>query len=832
MDRSPRFQTNSAELSDAASPTPESAADGQTSSGGRDGELKMIATTTMGLESVVVRELTDLGMNARSSADETGRVLFSGSPADMVRANLWLRSAGKVLIELARFDVSNDFDVIFDAVGAIRWEDWMPSNAAILAEARSVKSTITSLPALQRTVKKAIVRRLCGAYRLERLPEDGAAYTVELSIHRDRAVLTLDTTGRGLHRRGYRRMNVAVPLRETFAAALVQLSVWKPNRPLIDPFCASGTIPIEAALIGRHIAPGLNRSFAAEQWPGFPASLWREERQRAQSAILPPLGVKIIGSDIDAESLRLAEYHAKLAGVADDILFRQADFRDLSDARPFGCVIGNPPYGDRVGEREEFRALYESIPGVLAKLPTWSHYLITSWNDFETLIGRKADRRRKLYNSRIECTYFQFLGPKPPKDFSFVPDVESTTAANPAPAASDSTTPESAASDSTILPPSAPETLIRPFTPAFEGLDAQDRRQIDEFGRCLTNRAKHLSRYPKRGITSYRLYDRDFPEVPLAVDLFEGKWLHLAEYERPDERSAARHRLWLDALADKAGEILSIAPENRFLKRRRRQRGESQYEKLDESGRFIEAREGDLIFRCNMTDYLDVGLFLDHRITRSMVRREGASKRFLNLFCYTGSFTVAAAAGGAVETVSVDLSPTYLDWARENMERNRLADAERHRFVKADALTFLERIPPAGIGGARNESAKNFGVARSDFDLCVCDPPTFSNSKSLGADWDVQRRHVELLRLLATRMKPGGTVYFSNNFRRFKFDAESLTDLYTLRDISRQTVPEEYRDKKIHRCWRLIVRDAAAEKDGTTADERNTRSAKRNTTAE
>lgn len=750
----------------------------------------LIATSTMGLESVVTRELKKLGYAARSSADETGRVYFDGGPADLVRANLWLRSAGKVLIELARFGAANDFDTIFDAVGAIRWEDYMPSNAAILVEARSVNSTITSVPAIQRTVKKAIVNRLTKAYRLESLPETGAAYTVELSIRGNRAVLTLDTTGRGLHRRGYRRMNVMVPLRETFASALIQLSVWRPNRPFIDPFCASGTLPIEAALLGRNIASGLNRSFAAESWPFLPSSLWREERERARAEILPPLDVKIIGSDIDAESLRLAEYHARLAGVSDDIIFRQVDFRQLTDERPYGCVIGNPPYGDRVGEREQFRALYESIPSVLAKLPTWSHYIITSWNDLESILGRKADRRRKLYNGRIECTYFQFLGPKPPRRSSAPND------------SSDRDAPAFFEQPADAEPVIAPPADLRP---AFEGLDALDRRQIEEFGRCLTNRAKHLSRYPKRGITCYRLYDRDFPEVPLSVELFEGRWLHLAEYERPDERSAARHRLWLDALAEKAGEILGIEPENRFLKRRRRQRGESQYEKLDEQGRIVEAHEDGNVFLCNMTDYLDVGLFLDHRITRSMVRKESAGKRFLNLFCYTGSFTVASAAGGAASSVSVDLSPTYLDWARKNMEKNQIFDTQRHRLIKADVLSFLERIPPRGEN-RRTGSEKNFGVDRSDFDLCVCDPPTFSNSKSLGADWDVQRRHVELLRLLATRMTVGGTIYFSNNFRRFKFDAESLTDLFSIRDVSRQTVPEEYRDSKIHRCWRLIVR--------------------------
>ncbi|MBQ3332685.1 MAG: bifunctional 23S rRNA (guanine(2069)-N(7))-methyltransferase RlmK/23S rRNA (guanine(2445)-N(2))-methyltransferase RlmL, partial [Thermoguttaceae bacterium] len=212
-------------------------------------------------------------------------------------------------------------------------------------------------------------------------------------------------------------MNAPSPLRETLASALVQLSVWRPGRALIDPFCASGTIVIEAAMLGRNIAPGLKRTFAAENWPISPKTLWEEQRAKAREAILPPLSTKLIGCDIDAGLLRTARFHAQNAGVADDIVFRQADFRDLTDSRPYGCVIGNPPYGDRVGEREEFRPLYESIPGVLAKLPTWSHYLITSWNDFESIIGQKADRRRKLYNGRIECTYFQFLGPRPPKGF-------------------------------------------------------------------------------------------------------------------------------------------------------------------------------------------------------------------------------------------------------------------------------------------------------------------------------------------------------------------------------------------------------------------------------
>ncbi|MBR5626801.1 MAG: class I SAM-dependent methyltransferase [Thermoguttaceae bacterium] len=309
------------------------------------------------------------------------------------------------------------------------------------------------------------------------------------------------------------------------------------------------------------------------------------------------------------------------------------------------------------------------------------------------------------------------------------------------------------------------------------------------------------------------MYDRDFPEVPLVIDLLEGEYLHVAEYERPDKRSVGQHRLWMDKLIEKAGEILKIPQNQIFFKRRRPQRGSSQYEKLSESGKMIIVREGGLKFLCNLTDYLDIGLFLDHRLTREMVRRESQGRRFLNLFCYTGSFTCYAAAGGAASTVSVDLSPTYLDWAQENMEENGFYDRSRdgkteHRYIKADVLNFLQSIPPATGRSEKtgDKSSCHYGINRSDFELCVCDPPTFSNSKSTKKDWDVQQQHVELLRSLATRMVSGGVVYFSNNFRRFKLDEDHLTDIYQIREITNRTIPEEFRNKKIHHCWRLVVR--------------------------
>ncbi|MBR6435206.1 MAG: class I SAM-dependent RNA methyltransferase, partial [Thermoguttaceae bacterium] len=377
--------------------------------------LQLVATSTMGLESIVARELKALGFDPKNAESGPGRTYFTGALDAVVKANIHLRCAGKVLIELASFPCE-DFDVLFDAASAIPWEDWAPRNAKVVVEGRSVRSKITSVPALQRTVKKAIVNRLMNAYKTTTLPEDGALYTVEISLLKDQATITLDTTGRGLHRRGYRLMNIAAPLRETLAAGLVLLSNWEPGAPLIDPFCASGTIPIEAAMIGRNIAPGLKRHFDAQSWPLFPPKLWIEARKEAEAAILPPLEPKIIGTDIDAQALKFARQHAQLAGVENDIHFQQKDFADLTSQRHYGCVICNPPYGDRIGELAQLRPLYESMPAVFSRLPDWSFYIITAWNDFEKVIGQEATRRRKLYNSRIECTYFQFVGPKrPPK---------------------------------------------------------------------------------------------------------------------------------------------------------------------------------------------------------------------------------------------------------------------------------------------------------------------------------------------------------------------------------------------------------------------------------
>jgi 23S rRNA (guanine2445-N2)-methyltransferase / 23S rRNA (guanine2069-N7)-methyltransferase len=818
--------------------------------------LNLIATSAFGLEAVVVRELSDLGYAAKVA--RPGRIAFSGDATALCRANMWLRSADRVLVEVASFSAA-DFDALFDTARAVPWEEWIAADAAIPVGGRSIKSQLASVPAIQRTMKKAIVERLLAARPGIELPETGPPVAVEVSLVNDVATLDLDTSGHGLHRRGYRTLAAAAQLRETLAAAMVQLSFWKPERQLVDPFCGTGTIIIEAAMIGRRLAPGRNRTFAAETWSQIPAAAWKAAREEAADVALPAMPLRPIGCDADAESLKLARYHAGLAGVADDVHFQQHTFDELTSSRNYGCVITNPPYGVRMGEEREIEELYRSIPNVLRRLKTWSHFILTAHPDFERLVGQRADKRRKLYNGRLECHLYQFFGPKPPRRRDEASAKESTGSAreignsegvghgvqtgdagskdskseapSPSqeweqPSTGDPKSPErrtveparrqgrgaevAESSATSIAPPlspphqgeedqpgsgagaapsKSPPTEPRPprpaQRPAFGGLHVEADRQAAEFSNRLKKLARHLRRWPtKRGITCYRIYERDIPEVPLVVDRYEDA-LHIAEFDRPHDRTAAEHADWLDLMVQTAAEALETPQELVFLKRRQRQRGAEQYERFDDARVVKIVHEGGLKFEVNLSDYLDTGLFLDHRATRGMVRDAAGGKRFLNLFAYTGSFTVYAAAGGATETVTVDLSPVYLEWAERNLQLNGLAGPQ-NQLVRADSREFV-----AGLG------------RRPQFDLAVVDPPTFSNSKRVEEDWDVQQDYDWLLNELLANMTPGGVIYFSTNSRKFKFDEQAIRGA-TAREISKQTVPEDFRNKRIHRCWRMV----------------------------
>ena len=723
--------------------------------------IPLIATTAFGLESLVKRELEDLGYKA--NVISPGWIRFEADLSGICRTNLWLRTADRVVIEINSFECK-DFDTLFETTKAIAWDEWIPKDGQFVVTGRSIQSQLSSVPACQRSVKKAMVESLLKAHRTTVLPETGSLHKVEIALIKDQAWLLLDTTGPSLHKRGYRPATATAPIKETLAAAMVQLSFWNPDRPLLDPFCGTGTIPIEAALIGRNMAPGMYRDFPSADWHCIPKEIWRDARTESLDLMKQPGSERLLGTDNDDKILIAARKNATLAGVADDIHFQQREFKDLLSKREHGCLITNPPYGERMGEPEEVEQLYRSFPETLKRLPTWSHYIITSYPKFERLIQKEADRRRKLYNGRIECTYYQFHGPRP------------GVGVDRTPVRHDESQPEQNA-------PKRVETADVP-TAVFGGDLRKTAEQCEIFANRLTKRARHLRRWPaKRGITCFRLYERDIPEIPLVVDRYEDH-LHIVEFDRPHERDLAQHADWLEQLVKTASQTLDIPTDQIFLKQKHRQSGSEQHQKVDATSYELQVQEGGLNFIVNLSDYVDTGLFLDHRQTREMVRKLANGKRVLNLFGYTGAFTVYAIDGGASSTVTVDLSRNYLSWAHRNLLVNNFP-ADNHQFVRADAIEFVTEM-----------------ASPEEFDIAIVDPPTFSNSKRLENDWDIQRQHVELLNATLAAIKPDGMIYFSTNFRRFKLDEESIHS-NSIVEISKQTVPEDYRNRRIHRCWKI-----------------------------
>lgn len=375
-----------------------------------DGKLNIEVAVASGIEAVVKRELLRLGYEP--SGANLGRIEFEGTFEDVLRANVFLRSANRVRIELSKFKAQT-FDELFDGIFAMRWQDVMTKDAKIVVDAKSVKSKLFALSAVQSIVKKAIISKLSTVYNCS-FNESGAAYCIEAAIVDDVVTVTLDTSGEGLHKRGYRTYLGDAPIRETLAAAMIQLSVWNPDRPLIDPFCGSGTIPVEASLIGLDIAPGMNRNFACEQFANAP-KVREKVQEEALQRIKRDRQLHISGFDINKDAIKLAFKHAERAGVKDNIHFQVQDMRDLSSKYAHGVIITNPPYGERLMKEDELKALYRDFGKVTAKLDEWCVYAITSYRAFEKYFGRRADKVRKLYNSELECNFYQYLASPPPK---------------------------------------------------------------------------------------------------------------------------------------------------------------------------------------------------------------------------------------------------------------------------------------------------------------------------------------------------------------------------------------------------------------------------------
>lgn len=378
-------------------------------------QLQLLATATFGLESLVADELRKLGYG--DTQVENGKVNFTGDELAICRTNLWLRTAARVRVKVGEFTATT-FDELFEKTKALPWAKYLPKNAEFPVEGRSVQSTLFSVSDCQAIVKKAVVESLKGEYGLEWFPEDGPLMKIEVALLKDVVTLAIDTTGPGLHQRGYRALATGAPLKETLAAALVILARYYPDIALIDPFCGSGTIPIEAALMAHNMAPGLKRTFASENWPWISPASWQKAREEAEDLMKLEKPDYLIGTDIDEGALKIARHNAEKAGVADSIHFQRLEIKELTTSKKYGKIVTNPPYGERFGEEEQVHQLYREFAQIKKSLDTWSFYVLTSYPHLEKVFGGRATKRRKLYNGNIETQYYQYFGPRPPRRHS------------------------------------------------------------------------------------------------------------------------------------------------------------------------------------------------------------------------------------------------------------------------------------------------------------------------------------------------------------------------------------------------------------------------------
>ena len=703
-------------------------------------------TVPNGLAPALIEELQALGIPTQPSG--AAAVRCDGGLAAAYRACLWSRIGNRVLWPLLREAIQGPDD-LYRVTHDFPWEDHMAPHATLAIDASGKAKGLDHTHFAALKVKDAICDRFRErAGRRPNIDPERPDIRLNLRLNRGRAELALDLSGGSLHRRGYRAEAGAAPLKENLAAGILTLSGWpalaETGAGFIDPLCGSGTLVIEAALMALDIAPGLLRQhFGFKAWKGHDAGRWaelyREAETRRKAGLERFPDDRIVGRDADAAALARAAANARRAGVADKLRWQRADIAAPLNVAPeqraaTGLLATNPPYGERLGVIAEWRALYARLGERLSEIPGWRAAVFSAEPDLCAYLGAVPCRAHTLYNGALEARLFRY----------------------------------------------------------------EDGKAEDEIAAArnrLRKNARHLRKWAKRAnVHGFRVYDADLPEFAFAVDYYQtdaGDYVHLQEYEPPndiDPDVAERRRLAMTAATAQA---LERPIERITLKTRARQRGRRQYAASAQTGTHRRLREGAAELWVNLDAYLDTGLFLDHRPLRLRIAEEARGKRFLNLFCYTAAATVHAALGGALETVSVDLSATYLNWAASNFALNRL-DARKHDLIRADVRAWLR------------EAAER----RLRFDLILLDPPTFSNSKRMAGVLDIQRDHVELIRACVKLLPPDGVLYFSNNFRKFRFDAAALADL-DVRDITPATLDEDFRrNPKMHRCWRIRRDDA------------------------
>ncbi len=709
-------------------------------------------TCPLWIESLLADELR--GMNASDVKETRSGVSVDGAVETALRVCLWSRFANRVLMPLAVFHAATPED-LYDGARSIPWEDHLAPDSTLAVDATVSGSEISHSRYAALKIKDAVVDRFRDQFgRRPSVQVNNPDVRINAHIHRNEATLSLDLSGESLHKRGYRRNKGTAPLKENLAAAILARAGWPrmaaEGRSFIDPMCGAGTLPIEAALMAADIAPGLLRTyFGFTGWKGFDPGVWThlqvEARYRKQDGLtrLPIIN----GYDSDGKILKSARENVKRAGLEGKITFQRRDIGALRSPEEGmrGLVVVNPPYGVRQGELDRLKGLYEMLGDTLREnFEGWNASVFTGNPDLGKMLGMRATRTHTLYNGAIRCKLIHF---NVEKDRFFQ------------------------------------ETLSPGGWPKIPNPTAFRETGGEMFANRLRKNIRTIGKWAKKeGISCYRIYGADVPEYNVAVDLY-GDLVHVQEYRAPVTVDAEDAKARLRQVMSIIPEVLKAPAEKIFLKVRERQRGRSQYEKLRESGRFHEMAEGGLKFLVNLEDYLDTGLFLDHRLTRAMIREMARGKTFLNLFAYTGAASVYAAAGGASSTTSVDMSNTYTDWARKNMALNDLKGKD-HRFIKADCIKWV-----------RNTKAR--------YHLIFLDPPTFSASRGMEGTFDVQRDHITLITETAKLLYGDGTLIFSNNRRGFEMGSDSLADL-NVEDITARTIPRDFaRNPGVHNCWRI-----------------------------
>ncbi len=708
-----------------------------------------LATAPVGAASVLAEELRQFG--AEDIRERSHDVKFQGTLEVGYRACLWSRTATRVLLSLGSIDAGSTKSV-YEGVRRIDWREHLGPGATLACDCSGGNESIRHTIYGSQLLKDAVCDTLRDSTgERPNIRPERPDVLLHLHVEGPTALLSVDFSGESLHRRGYRAEGGRAPLKENVAAAVLLRAGWpevcERGGLLLDPMCGSGTFLTEGALIAADAAPALDRGyFGFTGWRGHDARLWErlraEARERRGARVVRRC---ILGSDLDAEAVRMSIANGEHAGVAG---WLHVEKRSLSEiVRPdtdAGLIVTNPPYGERIGAESGLPALYSELGATLRnRFRGWQAAVLTGNPPLARNLGIYAKRTHRFFNGTIECRLLRF-------------ELDEASEQR------------------------APEAVRA---------DWSSRPGAQMFANRLGKNLKRLESWAEREhIDCYRVYDADMPEYAFAIDVYGRNTahahVHVQEYAPPksvDQESARERRR--EALAV-LPQVLGVPPAHVHSRLRKPQKGSEQYEKHEAKAERHAVQEGGLKFWVNFRDYLDTGLFLDHRLVRGLLRGWAKDADFLNLFCYTGSATVYAAAGGARSSASVDLSNTYLDWAHENLLLNGFGDP-KHELYRADCLQWLEEQEARG----------------PRFDLIFVDPPTFSNSKRMEGVLDVQRDHVGMIRRSLKLLREGGRLVFSTNYTRFKLDEPALADL-ELQDISAQTIPKDFeRHARIHRCF-------------------------------